>query len=463
MDIRKLHLLKLEGCPTFGVQFNIFDKERVQSEIDLQRKVSQEFGKNTAQGVARLSDYLGNTRDFQRAEILKSAIESELASTQDAGRRETLQQALSQTESYLEANRGSYETWKEGGVGRSILHAGVGGLMTGNASGALAGGATSLAAPYLNAAEDKFGTVGGTLLNTVGGAAVGYAVGGNVGAATVGANVDWHNRQLHPQERKWITDNAKAFAKQENGGREPTANEIALAEKRLAQQAAKDTDLLWMVTLDKVTDLSAQNFLRQAKETFENENNKPQRFFTTHGKQFIRPELFANEINDLSFYKNNLHSFKNSSISKGTGELARKVASSSWDKAKQDPILTGLQIAAAPVHLVLDAGKASWQCVSGFGQCLQQGKEHFVETGAAIGTGVASVTLNDLQPIYGQSIRGAQTGLVALQTADGITTAFGAAKALNVVGKGSRYFVNEWVSSPPIVNQPNFLYKPVNQ
>ncbi|RPD83411.1 hypothetical protein EGK75_13220 [Neisseria weixii] len=111
--------------------------------------------------------------------------------------------------------------------------------------------------------------------------------------------------------------------------------------------------------------------------------------------------------------------------------------------------MTGLQIAAAPVHLVLDAGKASWQCVSGLEQCLQQGKERFVETGSGIGTGIASVTLNDLQPIYGQSIRGTQTGLVALQTADGMTTAFGAAKALNVVGKGSRYFISEVLSSPP--------------
>lgn len=106
-------------------------------------------------------------------------------------------------------------------------------------------------------------------------------------------------------------------------------------------------------------------------------------------------------------------------------------------------------MAAFPVHLVQDVGKASWQCVSGFGQCLQQGKENFVETGSAIGTGTASFQLNDLKPIYGQDVRGAQAGLVVLQTADGVTTALGAAKALNVAGKGSRYLINEWASSPP--------------
>ncbi|WP_205838754.1 DNA/RNA non-specific endonuclease, partial [Neisseria meningitidis] len=341
-----------------------------------------------------------------------------------------------------------YDTWKEGGIGRSILHGAAGGLTTGSLGGILAGSGTSLAAPYLDKAAENLGTAGKAAVNALGGAAIGYATGGS-GGAVVGANVDWHNRQLHPSERDWIRKNAQAFAKQEVGGREPTIDEIALAEKRLAQQAAKETDLFWMLTLEKVTDLSAQKFLRQAKGTFTNENGTQQQFFTTQGKQFMRPELFANEVYDLSFYKNHLQSPKNSSISKGTGELARRVTSSTWDKAKQDPILTGLQIAASPVHLVRDVGKASWQCVSGFGQCLQQGKENFVETGSAIGTGTASFQLNDLKPIYGQDVRGAQAGLVALQTADGITTALGAAKALNVAGKGSRYFINEWASSPP--------------
>ncbi|WP_165011082.1 hypothetical protein [Neisseria yangbaofengii] len=180
---------------------NIFDKERVQSEIDLQRSVSQEFGKNAAQGVARLSDYLGNTQDFQRAEILKSAIESELASTQDAGRRETLQQALNQTESYLEANRGSYETWKEGGVGRSILHAGVGGLLTGDVAGAVGAGGAAAAAPYLEKATENLSAIGKAAVDTVGGAALGYVLGGHPGAVT-GANADWNNRQLHPSETR---------------------------------------------------------------------------------------------------------------------------------------------------------------------------------------------------------------------------------------------------------------------
>ena len=86
--------------------------------------------------------------------------------------------------------------------------------MTGNASGALVSGTTSLAAPYLNAAEEKLGSVGGGVLNTVGGAAIGYAVGGNVGSAVVGANVDWHNRQLHPKEMALADKYAEIFKRE---------------------------------------------------------------------------------------------------------------------------------------------------------------------------------------------------------------------------------------------------------
>ncbi|HFC8851128.1 TPA: hemagglutinin repeat-containing protein [Neisseria meningitidis] len=427
---------------------NSFDKDAVAKEINLQREVTKEFGRNAAQAVAAVADKLGNTQSYERYQEARTLLEAELQNTDSEAEKAAIRASLGQVNAYLAENQSRYDTWKEGGIGRSILHGAAGGLTTGSLGGILAGGGTSLAAPYLDKAAENLGPAGKAAVNALGGAAIGYATGGS-GGAVVGANVDWHNRQLHPSERDWIRKNAQAFAKQEVGGREPTIDEIALAEKRLAQQAAKETDLFWMLTLEKVTDLSAQKFLRQAKGTFTNENGTQQQFFTTQGKQFMRPELFANEVYDLSFYKNHLQSPKNSSISKGTGELARRVTSSTWDKAKQDPILTGLQIAASPVHLVRDVGKASWQCVSGFGQCLQQGKENFVETGSAIGTGTASFQLNDLKPIYGQDVRGAQAGLVALQTADGITTALGAAKALNVAGKGSRYFINEWASSPP--------------
>ncbi|WP_378595502.1 hypothetical protein [Neisseria weixii] len=142
---------------------------------------------------------MGNSQDFQRAEILQSAIESELTQTQDAQQRENLQQALNQVDGYLETNRGRYETWKEGGIGRSILHGAVGGLTTGGIGGALGAGGASAAAPYLDQAAENLNPTGKAVVDTVGGAAVGYMLGGNAGAVT-GANADWNNRQLHPSE-----------------------------------------------------------------------------------------------------------------------------------------------------------------------------------------------------------------------------------------------------------------------
>lgn len=130
-----------------------------------------------------------------------------------------------------------------------------------------------------------------------------------------GANTDWNNRQLHPDERKWIVNHAKDFARRLNGGREPTQAEIAQAERRLAQQAAKNTDLLWMITLPKTTDTEAQTFLRSARGSFTNQFGKSQRYFTTQGRDFIRPELYAIEANkDLRFYYRNLISSENKNI-----------------------------------------------------------------------------------------------------------------------------------------------------
>ncbi len=104
--------------------------------------------------------------------------------------------------------------------------------MTGNASGALAGGSTSLAAPYLNEAEEKLGSTG-TLINALGGAAIGYATGGS-GGAVVGTNVDWHNRQLHPKEMALADKYAEIFKREveKREGRKISGQEAAIRIRR---------------------------------------------------------------------------------------------------------------------------------------------------------------------------------------------------------------------------------------
>ena len=241
---------------------NSFDKDEVAKEINLQREVTQEFGKNAAQTTAAVADELGNTQSYERYQAAKTLLEAELQNTDSETEKAAIRATLGQVNAYLAENQSRYGTWKEGGIGRSILHGAAGGLTTGSLGGILAGGGTSLAAPYLDKAAENLGPAGKAAVNALGGAAIGYAAGGNVGTAAAGANVDWNNRQLHPDERAWIKQNAKAFAKQENGGKEPTVQQVADAQKRLVHQAVKETDLFWMLTLEKITDLPAQDFLK---------------------------------------------------------------------------------------------------------------------------------------------------------------------------------------------------------
>ena len=194
---------------------NSFDKDAVAKEINLQREVTQEFGKNAAQATAAVSDKLGNTRSYERYQAAKTLLEAELQNTDSETEKAAIRATLGQVNAYLAENQSRYDTWKEGGIGRSILHGAAGGLTTGNLGGILAGGGTSLAAPYLDKAAENLGPAGKAAVNALGGAAIGYAAGGNAGTAAVGANVDWNNRQLHPKETQILNKLSKGKSAEE--------------------------------------------------------------------------------------------------------------------------------------------------------------------------------------------------------------------------------------------------------
>ncbi|WP_158074694.1 two-partner secretion domain-containing protein [Basilea psittacipulmonis] len=181
-----------------------FDAQSVEKEIQLQKEVVQEFGQNMPAMIADVSDRLGNTRDYEKHLLLKESIEARLNHLKDSDSKEELMEIYDGVQQYLSEHQTRYETWKEGGIGRALLQGGLGGLMSGQVSGAVAGTASSLAAPYLNKWQYQLGDVGGALINTVGGAAIGYATGGQASAAVIGANIDWHNRQLHPKETIYL-------------------------------------------------------------------------------------------------------------------------------------------------------------------------------------------------------------------------------------------------------------------
>ena len=194
---------------------NSFDKDAVAKEINLQREVTQEFGKNAAQATAAVADKLGNTRSYERYQAAKTLLEAELQNTDSETEKAAIRATLGQVNAYLAENQSRYDTWKEGGIGRSILHGAAGGLTTGNLGGILAGGGTSLAAPYLDKAAENLGPAGKAAVNALGGAAIGYAAGGNAGTAAVGANVDWNNRQLHPKETQILNKLSKGKSAEE--------------------------------------------------------------------------------------------------------------------------------------------------------------------------------------------------------------------------------------------------------
>ncbi|MCV6698569.1 hemagglutinin repeat-containing protein [Neisseria meningitidis] len=213
---------------------NSFDKDAVAKEINLQREVTKEFGRNAAQAVAAVADKLGNTQSYERYQEARTLLEAELQNTDSKAEKAAIRASLGQVNAYLAENQSRYDTWKEGGIGRSILHGAAGGLTTGSLGGILAGSGTSLAAPYLDKAAENLGPAGKAAVNALGGAVIGYAAGGNVGTAAVGANVDWNNRQLHPKEMALADKYAEALKREveKREGRKISSQEAAMRIRR---------------------------------------------------------------------------------------------------------------------------------------------------------------------------------------------------------------------------------------
>jgi len=178
-------------------------------QLSLEANTTREFGKAAPQIINKIAESQGNLREYEQQQLAKAAAEEALTRTSDPAKRAALQNYINERDSYLAANKANYDYWKEGGSGRNLLHAASTALMSGTPEGALAGYTTSALSPTLNKLDNP-------LLNTVGGAAIGAAIGGNNPAVIAGAaNTDWHNRQLHPTEMMLIEKNARTFAKQQ--------------------------------------------------------------------------------------------------------------------------------------------------------------------------------------------------------------------------------------------------------
>ena len=95
---------------------NSFDKDAVAKEINLQREVTQEFGKNAAQTTAAVSDKLGNTQSYERYQAAKTLLEAKLQNTDSEAEKAAIRTSLGQVNAYLAENQSRYDTWKEDGI-----------------------------------------------------------------------------------------------------------------------------------------------------------------------------------------------------------------------------------------------------------------------------------------------------------------------------------------------------------
>ncbi|HIE2057098.1 TPA: hemagglutinin repeat-containing protein, partial [Neisseria meningitidis] len=268
---------------------NSFDKDAVAKEINLQREVTKEFGRNAAQAVAAVADKLGNTQSYERYQEARTLLEDELQNTDSEAEKAAIRASLGQVNAYLAENQSRYDTWKEGGIGRSILHGAAGGLTTGSLGGILAGGGTSLAAPYLDKAAENLGPAGKAAVNALGGAAIGYATGGS-GGAVVGANVDWNNRQLHPSEYKLAEQYADIVASRLNISKEEALGRIIRHMQRTVDYATAKADNFR--TDDAIISILGANNLPKQNQHYTNPNYNKQ-----YIQNYVRDFNLANKYN----------------------------------------------------------------------------------------------------------------------------------------------------------------------
>ncbi|NBW79821.1 MAG: hypothetical protein EBR27_12545, partial [Betaproteobacteria bacterium] len=382
----------------------IFNQQAVAENVNAQVQITQTAGQQVPKATATAMDKQANDLMAQ-------------ANTEpDSAKRKAL---LDEAAKY-----------KEGGSFRIAAHT-LFGALSGGVGGAAAAGTVAYNAQNLNDLQDQLAkslTNAGVDEKTAkaianvsfnaGALAAGNAIGGSAGAAAA-LNVDANNRQLHPDEQKWIKANAKAFAKKQGISEEEAA-------KRLTQQALKDVDYLWRAQLADGDDMAGQSFLDQTKQTFTNDLGQKQQLFTAEGQQLFRPEMFA-ETADPAFYKR----FAQSGISRDLTSGLIKEFKDSGISLKNGAVDVAKAITENP-GVALDA---VWKAIKAMPGAVVDG---FIDTGHALGEGAAVATNKELteklNAIYGTDVSSAQRFMLAVRLTTADTGAAGTAKAATAVG-----------------------------
>ncbi|MGB0128089.1 MAG: DUF637 domain-containing protein, partial [Rhodocyclaceae bacterium] len=288
------------------------------------------------------------------------------------------------------------------------------------AAGALGGAAESVLGNLITLPTGENGGYGtGTrALYTVGAMLAADVLSDGVGVDSLTAmdaarNAALNNRLLHPDEEKWLRDNAKRFAAKMR----ITENE---ALERLTQQALKDADYLWRAQLGDGEDSDAKGFLADTLQTFTNDLGEQQRLFTVTGQQLFRPEMYGDQA-DVPFYKQ----FAQTGIRRDlTPGLAKELRDSGIAFKNEAGNL--LAVARDNPGLVLEA---LWSATKELPGTLV---DNFSETGYAIGEGAAVALSSDigtrLNAIYGTDVSAYQGAMLGIRTLSAVAGAGGVAK-----------------------------------
>ena len=281
---------------------------------------------------------------------------------------------------------------------------------------------TALTADQRNAIQQASAAGLGTL--------IGVSLGGDSNTVNQSAQMAWRtekfNRQLHPDEIKWIKAHAKEFAEQEG----LTVEE---AEKRLSQQAAKELDILWFLKLDSSTDDKAKAFLAsQNNATFIDSKGDVQHYFLAKDNDFWTPRKYASDAYDYmqatgdNFYGRNLQT--DTTVWEGTKDKLGKA----YDHIPENKLETAKAVGNAIIDGVVECGSDVTGCLGNFvAELWTKGTSSASEMGK-------NLVLSDQEKInalYGQDVEKEMVAVSSSQFVATLTEALGVGKIITKAGK----------------------------
>uniref|UniRef100_UPI0028EAC04A two-partner secretion domain-containing protein n=1 Tax=Haemophilus parahaemolyticus TaxID=735 RepID=UPI0028EAC04A len=286
------------------------------------------------------------------------------------------------------------------------------------------------------------------------GALIGASLGGNSNTVNQSAQMAWKtekfNRQLHPDEMKWIKAHAKEFAEQEG----LTVEE---AEKRLSQQAERDLDILWFLKLDSSTDDKAKAFLAsQNNATFIDSKGDVQHYFVAKDNDFWTPRKYASDAYDYmqatgdNFYGRNLQT--DTTVWEGTKDKLGKA----YDHISENKLETAKAVGNAVIDGVVECGSDVTGCLGNFvAELWIKGTSSTSEMGK-------NLVLSDQEKIntlYGQDVEKEMVAVSSSQFVATLTEALGVGKIITKVGKEVIGASVKEIKAPvkDIVNSPKEL------